>query len=621
MIKRLFQNDWFVASLFLIAYLCTNSYTIGWDDQHLEIPLLKHLIDPNLYKGDYYVEGLAKNFSSFLYPILARVISTDQIPAVYLILFLIARYFMFYWVYRLWLLLSGDRFAAAMAVAMFFLMGRTDEFLYRTFSHQEFSYIFMFAGFYYFYRERFLLAAALLGIGANIHAIYCLFPMLFMMIYIAFFRRDRWWLGLKAGATFTIFALPFLLWQIPHSLAAKGAPVPISEWMPLYLISCQQNFLFWTKPLSEALKDVPFMLGRLEPYLFLLVLYGIFCILEPRLRNDRKTHVLIAVSYVFIFCSFYFSYLHPSRFMIDLNLLRNEQYVRFMLMGYTTLWACRWVTRGNAWQALLAGIVFILVGFGGTTYFDLRLKQYTVTFGLYILVFAGVLWRPQLAVWAGQWATRSKAWPALLAGILFIAVGLGGTAFFTPQQRDNIVRFGLFIFVFAGILWRPQLTWLPKAFIVLPLLTSFVSYARYHYVYVQTKEHGGGMWQMYRNWLDMQNYVRAHTPVNALVMTPYDTEYGGFRIFSERKVLVCYRDCGIIGFDYKKAVEWNQRIKDSDGFVMYSNQPPSQAVINAVLKYKVDYIVFMNYYQPLGSNPVLNKLYQNEVFALYEVKH
>lgn len=61
-VRNLFTNDFFLALIFLIAYLCTNSYIYGWDDQHLEIPLLKHLIDPSLYKGDYYVESLAKNF-------------------------------------------------------------------------------------------------------------------------------------------------------------------------------------------------------------------------------------------------------------------------------------------------------------------------------------------------------------------------------------------------------------------------------------------------------------------------------------------------------------------------------------------------------------------------------
>ena len=555
---RVLSNDWFAALLFLAAYLCTNSYIFGWDDQHLEIPLLKHLIDPSLYKGDYYVQGLTGNFSSYLYPILAHTVKIGQIPAVYLILFLVSRYIMFYWVYRLWQLLSGDKFSAAMAVLMFFLMGRTEEFLYRTFSHQEFSYIFMFGGFYYFYRERFLLAAALFGLGANFHAIYCLFPMLYMLVYLTTSRK---WDGLlKTAVVFAVCASPFLLWQIPHSLAGHGPAVPISEWMPLYLISCQQNFLFWTLPLKDALSNLGFVLIRLEPYLFLLALYAILCVFEPRLRKDRKTHVIVGTAYFLILVSFYFSYIHPSRFFLDLNLLRNEQFVRFMLMGYTTILACRVAKEGRPWQVLIAAVFLFVVGCGSVPFLILKAQKYSYVF-----------------------------------------IGLA--------------------FLFLALVLRPQALWLRRAFIILPLAATFISFTFYHYQYLQAKAQGPGLWQFHRNWVDMQNYVRTHTPKDALVLAPYDSETGGFRIFSERKVLVCYRDCGIIGFDYKAAAEWNKRIKDIEQFRMMTDQDLSEALKNAIFKYKVDYIVFMNYYQPVESVGFLKKMYQNEVLSLYEVRH
>src|SRR5258708_37657581 len=99
--QRVLSHDFSVVFFILIAYLCTNSYIYAWDDQHLEIPLLKHLIDPSLYRGDYYVESLAKNFSSYLYPILSKCITVAQIPTVYWILFLFSRYLMFFFFYKL----------------------------------------------------------------------------------------------------------------------------------------------------------------------------------------------------------------------------------------------------------------------------------------------------------------------------------------------------------------------------------------------------------------------------------------------------------------------------------------------------------------------------------------
>ncbi len=560
-VKRLFQNDYFLACLFLIAYLCTNSYIFAWDDQHLEIPLLQRLIDPSLYKGDYYVEGLIKNFSSYLYPLLSRLITLDQIQPVYLILFLFARFWMFFWVFRLWNLIAQNRTAAFMAVMMFFLMGRTEEFLYRTFSHQEFSYIFMFAGFYYFYKDRFILAALWFGLGANFHAIYNLFPMAYMTGYLLLFHKDRVGLIARSTAVFLLFALPFFCWQIPHSLHRDAGAAPTAaQWLPLYLIACQQNFIFWTSTLSDALKNVPFMLTRLEPYLYLTGLYGFLWIVDKRVREDRKLCALFLVSYALIIVAFIFSYIHPSRFFIDLNLLRNEQFVRFMLMGYLTLWVFRVTSESKPWQALAAALLFVVLGFGTVFHFLPRLAQYKYAFAAFAVIFILSLIKPR---------------------------------------------------------WK----FLQRLFIAAALLTSFINYSTYHYFYLKFKNHGTGMWQMHRNWVDMQNFVRTHTPKDAVIMTPYDTEYGGFRIFSRRKVLVCYRDCGIVGFDYPAVLEWDKRIKDIKGFQMYVNSVPQESIIKGILKYKVDYIVFMNYYQPREDNPVLKKMYQNEVFALYEVHH
>src|SRR5690349_11364928 len=116
-------NPFFIAFLLLLIYLSICPYIYGWDDQHLEIPILKHLIDPSLYKGDYYVESAAKYFTSWLYPILAKLITVNQIPATYLLLFLISRYLMFYFMYRLWLLISGDGFAAICVSLTSLLLG------------------------------------------------------------------------------------------------------------------------------------------------------------------------------------------------------------------------------------------------------------------------------------------------------------------------------------------------------------------------------------------------------------------------------------------------------------------------------------------------------------------
>jgi hypothetical protein len=132
------------------------------------------------------------------------------------------------------------------------------------------------------------------------------------------------------------------------------------------------------------------------------------------------------------------------------------------------------------------------------------------------------------------------------------------------------------------------------------------------------EQHGGGFWQLQRNWVDMQRYVKAHTPQKSLLLVPYDMEMGGFRIFSERKIIVSYRDCGIIGFDYAAAREWRARIRDMEPFKVLVDGPVALALRKAVAEYQVNYIIFMKYMDP-GSNSLLAHEYTNEAFALYRV--
>src|SRR5262245_31709889 len=129
--QSLFEKPWFVALILLGIFFTITSYKYGWDDQQLEIPLLKSLIDPSLYQGDYYVESLKKNFASYFYPILSKVITVEQVPAAYLILYILARYFLFFYAYKLWLRISNSRFQAFICVVVFIYVVRIEEFLYR----------------------------------------------------------------------------------------------------------------------------------------------------------------------------------------------------------------------------------------------------------------------------------------------------------------------------------------------------------------------------------------------------------------------------------------------------------------------------------------------------------
>jgi hypothetical protein len=622
--KRLCSKDWFLALVLLGVYLATNRYIYAWDDQHLEIPLLKHLIDPELYKGDYYVESLAQNFTSYLYPILSKFITVDQIPSAYLILFLLSRYFLFYWSFKLWDLLArkyfgsgadlsaSPRFSAFCAVTMSILIGRTEEFLYRTFSHQEFALAIIFAAIYFFFKERFVLAAVLFGIAADFHALYALFPMTYMSLYLLFFHPQRR-VGnfIKTGFAFVAACSPFLLWAIPKNIQLHMLmPSNLTEnWVEMYYLACPQNFPFGADKLPQVFADIKILTLDLAPFLLMIVLYAFHTIFNPPFRQDKKIRAIAIAVAAYVAACFYFSYVHPMRLALDLNLIRNEQFLRYFFMGYTTIFLVYKTRQTGPWTALLLSFMFMFLWYRGP------FGGFVITTG--ILLLTAVEWKDLIKTW-----DRNKLL-ALVILLLAIDVFMFAGVNWPKIRMDKITANAAMLIMLLGYAMA-EISMKGKlnkrgVFVGVPLIIAFFFFCYYHYQYVQVTTKGGGFWQLQRNWEDMQHYVKDHTPKDALILEPYNTEMGGFRIGSERKVVVSYRDCGIVGFDYQAALEWRQRVKDIEPFKVFTD-PKSigPAIVNALYKYKVDYIVFMRYYAP-EDNALIQKMYENEVFSFYKV--
>ncbi|MDP8212222.1 MAG: hypothetical protein P9X22_02885 [Candidatus Zapsychrus exili] len=160
---------------------------------------------------------------------------------------------------------------------------------------------------------------------------------------------------------------------------------------------------------------------------------------------------------------------------------------------------------------------------------------------------------------------------------------------------------------------------LRRLFIIIPFVIFFIQFTHYKHIRVNKENHGGGFWKMQRNWEHMQKIVRENTPKDSLLLVPYNLEMGGFRILSERKIIASYRDCGIIGFDYPATLSWKERIRDIKNFKFLVKESTASAIKNAILKYNVDYIVFMRYAAPKEDNSILKHIYSNEIFSLFKV--
>ncbi|MBF0485028.1 MAG: hypothetical protein HQL16_00800 [Candidatus Omnitrophica bacterium] len=614
-IQKLFSNDWLIAAVILSIFLITNRYIFGWDDQHLEVPLLKHLIDPTLFQGDYYVESLKENFTTFLYPILSRFITVEQIPAAYFTLFLVARFFLFLFIYRLWRLVTGESFLAFLCTAALFLLIRPEEFIKRTFSHQVVSYPFVFAGIYLFYRSRYLAAAMVCGLAANFHALYGLFVMIYLSTYLLFFNKDagRVKLFFKAALGFLVMASPFLVWTVSRAVKTRlGAdPHLYDNWIDLYRISCPQNFLLGTGPLREVVSNFKVFLKNFSGYLFAYIVYLFHWCFNVEFRRDMKIHAVAFAVFCLTVITFLFTYIWPSHFVLDLNLVRNDEFLKFFVGGYTLIFAYREAQKSwwkGAFLAVLAAFV------GGKESLDSSV--FLATAGILLL------WEIKEKSLGRNKALANVFFALVLFGLAyFLAKTLGGWSYpFYRLQRLGFIIALVFLSALAGFFIQKTFvrSFAFRLLVMAPFIVAIVTFCQLHYNYVRMTKTGSGFWQLQRNWEDMQFYVKGHTPKDAMFLTPYDMEMGGFRIHSNRKVIVCFRDCGIIGFDYKAVLEWQKRLKDIETFKVMIKEPFMGAIINAITKYKADYIVFMRYAAP-PDNQILQKMYENEAFTLYKV--
>jgi len=617
-IRSGFQSDWFIALLLLGLFLFIAGYRYGWDDQHLEIPLLKALIDNSLYPGDYYVTSLKNNFPSYFYPLLSRLITVDQIPTAYFLLYLVSRYFLLFWMYKIWIFISGRKSLAFLCVIIPVSLGRMPEFFYRTFSHQEFALAIIFGGLYLFYKGRYVWASLLLGIAANFHAVYSLFPMIYMGIYMLWQRRTVTWKAIgKAFFTFLVCASPVIIWamQKRFMLPAEISHEP-ATWLPIYRLACPPNFIFDGVSLSYLFKSPSQWLLVAQKEVLLIILFFFNLIFNEQFQSDKKSRAIIFGAFILLAVSYVFTYVQPSRFMLDLNIVRNVQFLSFILTGYLVLFTINLINQEKNYLGYCAAIVVSCL------IFDPHLAT-TSLIGLSLLllwqktredrprhafdVFVTVILSLGLLIWG--WFTYKIFSHLMKTGYLFLAtIIIEASLILFVLQLRQIERF------------RPAVK---KLLIILPLI-SLIFYRGYNHLkfYVQETRPHAGFWKLQHDWEDMQRYVRDNTPKTATVLAPHDMEMGGFRILADRTIVACDRDIGIIGFDYPAAVECLRRLHDIEPLkVVLTRSIDPQDMLKWIVQYHVDYIVYMRYYAPKEEQGgAYQKIHENDNFSLFQVR-
>ena len=183
-LQSIFSSPWIIGLIGLMIFLLTHGYRFAWDDHSHEIPLLKSFIDSALYPNDFFIQALKAHQTTYFFKGLGLFISTEMVEPTYLVLFCISRYLLFFWLYKFWRFITKSRTMGMLGVLGGIVFVREPQFLNLTFSHMEFTLPLVIAGFYYLYRNKFLLSAFLLGIATNLHAIYGVFVAMYLFGYL-----------------------------------------------------------------------------------------------------------------------------------------------------------------------------------------------------------------------------------------------------------------------------------------------------------------------------------------------------------------------------------------------------------------------------------------------------
>ena len=576
---------WILAlALLAVASTGWRGYRFGGSNQSLQIPLLKHLAEPELYRHDPVLSSF-EGYPSFFFHALVPAVQAAGLAHVYFFLYIAAHLASL----AALLALARRLFASSAVglVAAFLYIGAVPslgaEFTYwPRLTHAHVAGAVLLWALYFHLRDRPRLAWALAGIAFDIHALYALHVAVLMAADSAWRWRER---GLRAlaldGVVFVGLAAPALLW-----ILGRHDPVSSAEW-PLWLEIMRRRSGPHTFPLS-----VP--AGVYVRYLLLLAAAGLAWRAAP-LDGPRRPVLRYALA-VAALCAigFVFSELLPVRRVIEAQLLRSTKW----LTVFVLLWIARLIVDSWSWGGLArmaGGFTFAGLLAQQPAWLVLGLALYLVAhahrFPLPALVLGGVSLVLAAVSQAAPLPERLGLHPLMLAL---------ESALERPAVIACIVGFAV---------WRAASDLPGRAgrLVSLAAAAGALAFAlpwmyREHLQVVDAEP-----------WNDVQSWAREHTPRDAVLLTPPHRE--GFRVFSDRAIVGEWKDGTQQFFSWAFAREWEVRMRDvgADDAAAYDALGAAR-LAEIAQRYGADYAV-VSAPSALG----FDRVYENEEFAVYRI--
>src|SRR5262245_41559466 len=225
--------------LLAVASTAWKGYRLGGSNHSIQVPLVKHLVDPAQYAGDPLLASFEGYPTFFFHGVAAAVRAAGHLELLYFVLYLGSHFASLLAVYVLASLLG--RSPAVSAVACFLYLGQVPglgaELTYwPRLTHAQVATAALLWVLYLYLRGRTRWAFVLCGLVFNVHALYAAHVLALLAADGLMRLKDRGLRTLAADlALGALAALPAFLW-----IVTRLDPIAASEW-PAWLATLRER--------------------------------------------------------------------------------------------------------------------------------------------------------------------------------------------------------------------------------------------------------------------------------------------------------------------------------------------------------------------------------------------
>lgn len=651
--------------LLALAQVMYAGYGLGVGNQSIQIPFLKHWVDPKLFAGDVMVKQTLADYPSFFFKMLAVVMSAlgvfakpgadgkipfDPVVSGYFWLHVLTSALVLLAAYGLGRAIFRNRWSGIVLVLLM-LAGHHralagDDLYSVGFTHTWAVFPLAIAAMMLLYKEWHLAAFALVGVIFNLHALTAGYLLAMFLVWAASeFRRPGWWWRcvLWVGV-FAVLASPTVIEMLRHRQIFDA------NWIEKTRIrSADHSFpsSWWT----DGASDIP-------RFLILLGLAAVSLSFAADRRNQKKSLMLAAGAGILFLIGTVFTELWPSPTVLRAQLFRASRLLMVLMLAHVAHGiVCAWRLSGvqRLWQRKAPPVSWqgssplppLHSGEGLAPSSDVGLFGRVLEIGLataafVILAVPGLMplafWL-LLAVATVALANARLSWGQAVvvgAALLVSLVATQAIQFHIPlldgRQHASLLKVAAkawheagwalpVALLVAGAVWfMIRLNVGPRVKLCALVMAHFgcVILARHTYV------HGAYAGADKEDpWINAQLWAAKNTPVTAVFMTP--PQKGGWRIFSNRSVVCEWRDGTQLYFSAGFAKDWWERLTQLRP-VIYSGhrqlvgqtleQMSDTQIVALANQFGATHVVLPC--PPNGQQRTLNLKFDNGEWAVYE---